>query len=133
MKKQFLMFKSISGSQIIIDRKRNVIIKMKNGILEDITETCKKTYNSELNKPRHKDGKKIIGMWYEVLNNNKDKLSACIFTSDIILETDNQKEFDKKLFDIKKEELEHSIKMIDYYTKCLETDTQYYTYAFSNC
>ncbi len=135
MEKQFLVFSCIGGRSecMVIDKKRNRIVGVKNGLFEDITDKCKKMYDKEDKKPSHKLGKKLGGLWYKYLINECDKLDAAIRKDSVIIETDNQKDFDIKLFELRKEQIELIIKSINRELKNIEEKRQYYTYAFSNC
>lgn len=134
MKKQFLIFKLSEDIEcMVLDKKRNKIVRIKDGKFTDLTDECKKMYDKELKKERNKNGKKIGGLWYECLNGLCDKLSACIWKDEVIIETDNQIDFDTKLFDLQQKQLELLIRMNNNNTQKLQNNEQYYTYAFSNC
>lgn len=129
MDKMFMVFKADELEYIIFDKKRNIIISLKNGRFEDITNKCQKIYNKELNKVN----KKLGGLWYGYLIGAYNNTKAYIFKDDIVLETDNQKEFDNKILEIKKEQIELMLQRVNKELQKLINNKQYYTYAFSNC
>lgn len=133
MKTQFLVFSNHGNEFVALDRKRSKIARLQDGKFIDITSECKKLYERELKKERHPNGKKVGGLWYECLNRLCDRVSACIWTSNIIIETDNQKEFDEVLLGKQRKQIELMLKVCDYQQDKLQNDKQYYTYEFSNC
>lgn len=128
MKKQFLAFSAHSNEIIVFDRKRSKVVRLQDGRFTDITNDCKKIYERELKKERHPNGKKLGGLWYECLNGLCDRTSACIWKDDIIIETDNQKEFDEVLLNKQRKQIELMLKLCDYQQDKLQNDKQYYTY-----
>ena len=117
---------NVLGCITIIDRKREKILYLESGIFEDITEKAKKRYQKDL-KNKEVDNKYVLTSYYEIMKNGSDSSKR-----DTILATENQKEFDRKIFEIKKEQLEEKIKIINYQVEKLERDRQYYTYEYSN-
>ena len=113
----------VMNSIKIIDRKRKKIMTIENGIYADITEKCKKAYEKE----KEKSNKLMTCIYYEILQSQSDANSY-----NILLVTDDQKEFDKKLFEIQKKQLEDMLNFLNYNVIKLEKDTQYYTYELSN-
>lgn len=133
MNSQFLIFKGSGGSEVyLLDKKRNKIVLLKNGVFRDDTETCEKQYIRAKDKPTPKNGKKLGGLWYEFLNGFCDRASACIWKDDIVIETDIQIEFDKKIFEIQKEQIKWMLKMCERRIEELESGKQYYTYEFNH-
>lgn len=117
---------NILESIVIIDIKRKKILYLEDGIFEDITEKAKKRYEKDL-KNKEVDNKYLLTSYYEIMKNGSELLK-----SDTILSTENQKEFDKKIIEIQKEQLEKNIKWVNYQLEKLEKDNQYYTYEYSN-
>ena len=117
---------NVLESIVIIDRKRQKILYLEDGIFEDITEKAKKKYEKDL-KNKEIVNKYVLTNYYEIMINGSDSSKR-----DTILCTENQKEFDRKIFEIKKEQLEEKIKILNYQVEKLEKDMQYYTYELSN-
>ena len=133
MKQQFLVFDAHSNEIIAFDRKRSKVVRLQDGRFTDITDDCKKIYERELKKERHPNGKKLGGLWYECLKGLCDRVSACIWTSNVMVETDNQKEFDEVLLNKQRKQIELMLTICNDKQEKLQNDKQYYTYEFSNC
>lgn len=111
---------------VIIDRKRQKILYLRDGLFEDITEKAKKRYEKDL-KDKEVDNKYLLTSYYEIMKNDAELLQG-----DTTLATENQKEFDKKILEIQKEQLEKNIRWVNYQIEKLEKGVQYYTYELSN-
>lgn len=131
MDKQFMIFSDISGTEFIaFDKKRMKIVKISKGIFEDITDECIKLYKRYQKKPTK--NKKMGMLWYEFFQGKIYQNQALIYNDEIVIYTDDQKEFDKKLLEIRLNQLNKLLNITKDNLKALKNNEQYYTYTFND-
>lgn len=113
------------SSTVLLDRKRLKIFDLSFGISKDITKDCEKMYKNYLNK---KSNKKMGCIAFQFIHNMANEKNLIILDTERLFQTNDQIEFDKEIFKVKKNQIEFEFKMLNENIFLLENNKKYSSY-----